>query len=219
MEFLEIPIYDDDLLKLLVRFIINVIFLSMVVGLCYRRNQNSRAYLFTFTLMNVMVFFICFVLKKFELQVGTALGLFAIFAIIRYRTDSIRVKEMTYLFIVIGIGVINALSNKKTSYLELAFVNLAIFSVTYAFEATVRQTKKLEKQDIVYDNLALLRPELRDELVADIEDRIGIKIAKVKVQKIDLSKNSASLTLYYDRDMLGGGISKDSESGGSELES
>lgn len=204
MEFLEVPIYDDDIFKLVVRFVTNVFFLSLIVGLCYRRNQKSRSYFFTFVLMNVMVFFICFALKKLELELGLALGLFAIFAIIRYRTDAIRVKEMTYLFIVIGIAVINALSNKKTSYAELAFTNVAIFFITYGFEVTLRRSKKLEKQEVVYDKIDLLRPEMHEELKADLENRIGLSIQKIKLQKIDLLKNCASLTLYYAQDELSG---------------
>ena len=200
MEFLEVPIYDDDLYKLMVRFAINIFFLTLIVGLCYRKNQKSRPYFFTFVLMNVMVFFICFALKKLDLGLGMALGLFAIFAIIRYRTDAIRVKEMTYLFIVIGVAVINALSNKKTSYAELAFTNLAIFVITYSFEACMRMPKKLEKQEIIYDKLELLSPGLRDELKADLRNRVGLPVQKIKIQKIDLAKNIAVLAVYYDQD-------------------
>ena len=118
MEFLEVPLYDDDLGKLVVRLAINLVFLFLIVRVAYHAHQRQMAYVFTFVLMNVMVFFICFTLKKLDLGLGMALGLFAIFAIIRYRTNSINVKEMTYLFIVIGLAVINSLSNKKTSYAE-----------------------------------------------------------------------------------------------------
>lgn len=211
MEFLEVPIFDDDLYKLIVRFKINLFFLALIVGLCYRKNQKSQSYFFTFVLMNVMVFFICFALKKLDLGLGMALGLFAIFAIIRYRTDAIRVKEMTYLFIVIGIAVINALSNKKTSYAELAFTNLAIFLITYSFEAVMRIPKKLEKHEIIYDKLELLRPDLREELMADLRNRIGLPVQKIKLQKIDLSKNSAVLTVYYDKDEATGSIAEATE--------
>ncbi len=198
MEFLEIPLYDDDMLKLLVRFAINCLMLALIVGVGYYQHQKSRPFVFTFVLMNVMVFFICFTLKKFDdLGLGMALGLFAIFAIIRYRTDSIRVKEMTYLFIVIGIAVINSLSNKKTSYAELAFTNMAILCATLMFERILKTTK-LAKQDIVYDNLELLKPEFREQLVRDIEKRTGLVAQRVKLSKIDLEKGTASITVSYE---------------------
>ena len=195
MEFLEVALFDDDFWKLLVRFAINLVFLTLIV-VVYHRHQNSRAYVFTFVLMNVMVFFICFTLKKLDLGLGMALGLFAIFAIIRYRTDAIRVKDMTYLFIVVGIAVINALSNKKTSYAELAFTNCAIVLVSYSLECIV-YTTKLSKQDIVYDRLDLLKPESRDELLADIKVRTGLSAERIKFSKIDLAKQSVSMTVYY----------------------
>jgi len=197
MEFLEIPLYDDDLLKLIVRFAINCLVVGLVVGICYHRHQKSRPYVFTFVLMNVMVFFICFTLKKLDLGLGMALGLFAIFAIIRYRTDAIRVKEMTYLFIVIGVAVINALANKKTSYAELAFTNSAIILATWLFERILKTTK-LSKQDIVYDKLELLRPDLRTDLIRDIEERTGLAAKRVKTSRIDLEKGTASITVSYE---------------------
>ncbi len=196
MEFLEVALFDNDFWKLLVRFTINLVFLLLIVGVCYHRHQKSRSYVFTFILMNVMVFFICFTLKKIDLGLGMALGLFAIFAIIRYRTDAIRVKDMTYLFIVIGIAVINALSNKKTSYAELAFTNFAIVLVTYYLERLVHTTK-LSKQDIVYDRLDLLQPVLRDELLADIKCRTGLLAERIKFSKIDLAKQCVSMTVYF----------------------
>jgi hypothetical protein len=190
------PIYDDDLLKLLIRFAINCIVVSIVVGICYNRHQKSKSFVFTFVLMNVMVFFICFTLKKLDLGLGMALGLFAIFAIIRFRTDSIRVKEMTYLFIVVGVAVINALANKKTSYAELVFTNAAIIGVTFGFERMLKTTK-LSKQDIIYDNLELLRPDSRRELFLDIEKRTGLVVERVKLSKIDLQKGTAAITVSH----------------------
>jgi hypothetical protein len=197
MEFLEVPLYDDDLWKLLVRFLINAVIVTIVVFFSYFQHKKSRPYTFTFLMMNVMVFFICFSLKKLDLGLGLALGLFAIFAIIRYRTDAIQVKEMTYLFIVIGIAVINALSNKKTSYSELMAINLIIISSTFLLER-VLVNKKMAKQTVNYDRLDLLRPDQRTALFDDLQNRIGIRPIDVKVGRIDLGKSSANLTLYVD---------------------
>jgi len=199
MEFLEVPLYDDDLLKLLVRFAFNMIVVSMIVFFSYYKHKQNRTYVFNFLMMNVMVFFICFSLKKLDLGLGMALGLFAIFAIIRYRTDAIQVKEMTYLFVVIGVAVINALSNKKTSYAELLTANLIIVGSTFLLERLLSQTK-LAKQAVVYDKLELLLPDRRVELFEDLTQRIGIQPADVKIGKIDLEKASATLTIYFDRE-------------------
>lgn len=198
MEFLEVPLYDDDLWKLLIRFLINAAIVTIVVFFSYFQHKQNRAYAFTFLMMNVMVFFICFSLKKLDLGLGLALGLFAIFAIIRYRTDAIQVKEMTYLFVVIGIAVINALSNKKTSYAELFAINLIIIGSTFMLERFL-VINKLAKQNVNYDKLELLWPEKRNDLLDDLEARTGIRPEKVKIGRIDLEKKSANLTLYFDQ--------------------
>ena len=196
LEFLGVPLFDDDLVKLIVRFVCNLIAVGLIVYVCYYPHQKKRPFVFTFLLMNVMVFFICFTLKKLELQLGIALGLFAIFAIIRYRTDAIKVKEMTYLFIVIGIAVINSLSNKKTSYAELIFANATIFLITYLLERYF-MSQQLSSQSVVYDNLELIQPDRRAELLADIQKRTGLDARLAKVGKVDLQKGVANLEVYY----------------------
>ena len=152
--------------------------------------------MFTFVLMNVMVFFICFTLKKLDLGLGMALGLFAIFAIIRYRTNSINVKEMTYLFIVIGLAVINSLSNKKTSYAELLFVNLIIFTTTMFMEQLFSM-RRLRSQTILFDKLDLLKPDQRADLLTNLKDRTGLDVQKVEVKRIDLQKKNAQIVVQY----------------------
>jgi len=215
MEFLEVPLFDDDLFKLLVRFAINTLFLSVIMKFAIYPSQREREFAFTAVMMNVTVFFICFSLKKLELGLGMALGLFAIFGVLRYRTDAIRVKEMTYLFVVIGIAVINALSNKATSYAELATINLLIFGAAMLKERIVghipetqskpsktdgitASTKKQQKNTLEYDRLELLAPQHREELVADIRDRTGIPVSRVQIRNIDLRGSMATLMIWYD---------------------
>ena len=203
MEFLEVPLYDDDLVKLAIRFLFNVIFMALVVTLAIMPNLKKREFGFTAVMMNVMVFFICFTLKKLELQLGMALGLFAIFGVLRYRTDAIRTKEMTYLFILIGIAVINSLSNKKTSYAELVAVNLVVLIGAMVMERlTVEPAKPgkrpgLSKQVVVYDRLELLGTGQRQELFADLKTRTGIDAADVEFGAIDLNASTVKLTVWY----------------------
>ena len=215
MEFLEVPLFDDDLFKLLVRFSINIFFLTLIVRFAIYPSQQEREFAFTAVMMNVTVFFICFALKKLDLGIGMALGLFAIFGVLRYRTDSVRVKEMTYLFIVIGIAVINALSNKATSYAEVATVNLLIFGAAMLKERIVGRVpavavtaaangerkpkqRKQSKHAVEYDKLELLSPEHRDALLADLRSRTGFDVVRVQIRNVDLRTASATLTVWYD---------------------
>ena len=134
MEFLEVPLIDDDFFKLLIRLLVDLFSLFALIRFAFLVQEKKRDYLFPLVLMNLMVFFLCFTLKKLELGLGMALGLFAVFGILRYRTETIRIREMTYLFVVVGLAVINALSNKKTSYAELFFSNLMILAAAIVFE-------------------------------------------------------------------------------------
>ena len=194
--FLEVPFYDDDLIKLIVRLAFNEFFIALLILCCYYPNQKRKAYVFTFIMMNVTVFFICFTLKKLELGLGMALGLFAVFGMLRYRTDQIRIKEMTYLFLVVGLAVINALSNKKTSYAELAFANGVLVLIPAVIER-FNNIGKMAQQTVAYDNLELIKPARRAELIADLCERTGLNVQRVQVKRINLCNGSVNLTLYH----------------------
>ena len=202
--FLGVPLWDDDLYKMVVRFAFDLFFLSLVVGIAYSpNNRKNQRYLFNFLIMNIVVFFICFTLKKLELELGMALGLFAIFAIIRYRTDQIDVKDMTYLFVVIGLAVINSLSNRKTSYIELVFTNSAVFGACLFMErflgpAVVKV--KLTRSEVVYDKLDLLRPENVKELYEDLYQRTGIRADRVEIKQIDFQNGTSLIDIRQSKE-------------------
>ena len=196
MEFLDVPLVDDDFFKLLVRFAINLAFLTLVVRFVYFRHAGSKSFLFTYYMVNIMVFFICFTLKKFDLGLGMALGLFAIFGILRYRTDAIPIKEMTYLFIVIGLGAINALANKQISYAEVAFVNLSITGLASLLESIPLLRREIQGR-ILYDKIDHIKPENYAQLVADIEQRTGLKLSRLEMGKIDFLNDTVVIDLYY----------------------
>ncbi len=199
MEFLEVPLFDEDVFKMLVRFAINLFFVCLIVGIAYHPNQKNRIYVFTFLMMNLMVFFICFTMKKLDLGLGMALGLFAIFAIIRYRTDSIQVKEMTYLFIVIGISVINSLSNKNTSYTELLIANSIVLVATIVLER-FSVTKRLASLNMTVGNMELIKPERRNDLLLEVKDKTGIDAVSVQVKRVDIKKGNANILVFYEDD-------------------
>lgn len=196
MEFLDIPLFDDDFFKMIFRFIINFTFLTLIVRLVYYPYSQRKDYVFTYYLISVIVFFLCFTLKKYELDIGMALGLFAIFGIIRYRTDPIPIKEMTYLFVVIGVSVINSLANKKMSYAEIIGANVLIISVLILIERfwALRQQ---ESKSILYENIENIKPQNCAVLKQDLEQRTGLKINKVTVGDIDFLKDTASVTIFY----------------------
>ena len=207
MEFLEVPLFDDDIFKMLIRFAFNLLVLALIVRFAIMPSQNDREFAFTVSMLNITVFFICFALKKLEIDIGMALGLFAIFGVLRYRTNALPIKDMTYLFIVIGIAVINSLSNRKTSYAELMAANSLILIAALLKEKFVANgnsttqlkeqiTKKIKKHTVEYDRLDLLSPDKAEELQADLAERTGMLISRVQVQNIDLKTNSVTLNVW-----------------------
>ena len=196
MELLGIPLFDDDFYKMMIRFLLNLFFLTGIIKFVYYKRNPKKEYLFTFYLIGIVVYFLCFTLKKYELDLGMALGLFAIFGIIRYRTLPLEVKEMTYLFVVIGVAVMNALSNKKMSYAEIIAANTIILLALYFLERYWARTETLSK-DVIYEIIENIRPENHDKLRADLEKRLGVEILSFEIGKVNFLKDVAKVTVYY----------------------
>lgn len=196
-KFLGIPLINQsDFLELLIRFSFNLFFVLLIVRFLYYAISKRKDYLFTYILISTIIFLLCTLLGSVKIQTGFALGLFAIFGIIRYRTNQMPIKEMTYLFIVIGISVINALANKKVSYAELIFTNIAIFGVTYILEK-VWLLRHESHKIIRYDNIDLIKPERIEELKIDLEKRTGLKINRIEVGDVNFLSDSARIQIYY----------------------
>jgi len=147
-------------------------------------------------MISIIVFFLCFTLKKYEIDLGMALGLFAIFGIIRYRTDTIAIKEMTYLFVVIGISVINSLANKKMSYAEILGANFMVVIAIMVIERFLHLRNEVSKK-IVYEKLENITPENSEQLKKDLEQRTGLEINRIKIGNVDFSRAVADIKIYY----------------------
>lgn len=186
-----------DFAKLVARLGFDLFLTYLVVGRVYARlYPQNRDFIFTYYIFNVITFVICILLRKVPMEIGFALGLFAVFGILRYRTEAIRLRDLTYMFIVIGVAILNSVANKKISFLELLAANLAIIIVTAAVELSPR-SRRSSSVPILYDNLALLQPGRTAELHADLGKRTGLSIDRVQVHRIDLLRDAAELTVYY----------------------
>tara|TARA_B100001750_G_C15501486_1_gene597493 strand:- start:1032 stop:1673 length:642 start_codon:yes stop_codon:yes gene_type:complete len=200
LEFLGIPVFDmEDFWKLIIKGSFNLLITTIIIRYIYYPVTRNKDYLFTYFLISLTVFVLCFLLDNVKLELGFALGLFAIFGIIRYRTDPIPIKEMTYLFLVIGISVINALANKKISYLELVFANFFIIGITYGLEK-IWLLKHESRKNISYEKIELIKPEKREELLADLKQRTGINIIRVEIGRIDFLRDTVNIRIFYYED-------------------
>ncbi|PQJ76305.1 DUF4956 domain-containing protein [Polaribacter glomeratus] len=201
MDFLNIPLFDDDFFKLSIIFLMNMFFLTLIIRWLYYSSSGRKDYLFTYYMISIIVFFLCFTLKKFKLDIGLALGLFAIFGIIRYRTESIPIKEMTYLFVVIGVSIMNSFVNKKMSYFEIIFANSAIVFAIVIIEKVWHLKHEITKV-IIYENIENIKPENYELLKSDLENRTGIAINKLIIGDIDFLKDSATITIFYNNQVI-----------------
>ena len=188
-----------DFIELLVRSAFNFLIVGYIVRYLYYPVTKNKDYLFTYLLISVTVFFLCFLLENVKLELGFALGLFAIFGIIRYRTDAIPIKEMTYLFIVIGISVMNALVNKKISHAEVLFTNVMFIAITYGLEK-IWLLKHESRKNITFEKIELILPERKEELLADLKERTGLNITRVEIRNVDFLRDTANLRIFYFED-------------------
>ena len=197
LRFLGIKIINvSDFTELLVRLAFNLFVSFLVVHYMYARNSRRKDFYFSFLSVGTVVFLLSFLLNSVKLELGFALGLFAIFGIIRYRTDAIPIKEMTYLFIVIGISVINALANKKVSYAELIFTNSVIVFGLYLLEKRL-VLKQEGSIRLIYEKIENINENKKEALLVDLRERTGINIKRYEILKIDFLKDVAHIILYY----------------------
>jgi hypothetical protein len=190
----------QNFLALAIRFSFNLLVVTIIVRGLYFSVTKKKNYLFSFILISSIVFLICFLLESIAtLSFGFALGLFAIFGIIRYRTNPIPIKEMTYLFVVIGISVINGLSNVNISYFELVFTNVITIVIVYFLEKIWLQKNEFSKL-INYEKIELIIPERRNELINDIKMRTGLEIYRVEIGSINFLRDTVRIKIYYNSD-------------------
>ena len=191
-KFIDVPHVKD----LLLAFLINIISILVVVrGLYYPKCKRGE-FFFTYVLIAISTFMLIYVLGDVKLKAGIALGLFAIFSIIRYRTEQVAIREMTYLFIIIAISAINGLTVSELSYGEVLIIN-ALFIISIWLCESKLFLNHYSYKVIKYDNVNLISEDKREELIADLEKRTGLKIEKVEVGSIDFLKDAAIVKMYY----------------------
>ena len=184
--------------EMMIRFGFFLLVLFIIVYFLYYRKTHRRDYFFTLVLLSVSIFFLIYLLGSVKVKIGFALGLFAIFGVLRYRTETIPVREMSYMFGVISLSVINALAD-ALSFVELLIPNVAIALLIWFFEACVLR-RNLASKLILYDRIELITPERREELLEDLKKRTGLNIYKVNVGAVDFLKDSAVLKIEYEND-------------------
>ena len=196
VNFLGVPLFDSlGLWTLLLRFVFNFLVCWIIIRFFYYKKSQRRDYYFTFMMFAVVIFLIISLMDNMKMNVAYALGLFAIFGMIRYRTETLRIREMTYLFVVMGVSIINGQA-LTTSYLELFITNLMVILAIWVFEGG-KYSKQMSEKVILYDKIDLVNIEREAELKADIEQRTGLKVEKIEIGHIDYLRDAAFVKIWY----------------------
>lgn len=180
--------------KFFIRLLIDVLTTTILVRFIYFRNYRRTDLFLTFFGFNLVIFLITYLLNKVQMSMGAAFGLFAVFSMLRYRTEGLSAKDMTYLFIVISMGLISAII--KGSWDELGLVNGMVLLSVWLLEGNLLMKRELTKS-VQYDRIELILPERREELLQDLQARTGLDIHRVDIQAVDFLKDSALIMIFY----------------------
>lgn len=186
-----------DFGHLVLKLAIDIFFVLIIVRLIFYPIYREINYVFTTILINIAVFLICFLLGSLKLKIGFAFGLFAVFSIIRYRTEQIPIRKMTYLFTVIIVAVLNALADDKISYAELIIANMVIVMAILILEKNILIPKEIT-QVITYEKIDLIKPGNYNQLIADLNERTGLHIIKADIESINFLNDTAKLKILYE---------------------
>ena len=187
---------SPELLDLITRFGFNILVVFIIVKLIYQRNHpNNLDFVFTYLMFNTLIFFVAFSLASIEMDIGFAFGMFAVFAMLRYRTDPIPIKEMTYLFIAIAVGFINALSGSAISIHSILFINITLVLLTYCLELYWQQNALIIRS-VEYEVIENIKPENHEKLLSDLQDRVGMPIQRFEIGKINFLRDTVRIDIY-----------------------
>lgn len=190
--------------KLFFRLAIDLVSVIILIRFVYFPVYKKREFYLTFFIFNIVIFLLSFLLNKVDLSLGAAFGLFAVFSMLRYRTENISIKDMTYLFLVIAIGLINAITKIKGAddqyeYAFLGIINALVIVVVFILECKLF-IKREGIKIIVYEKIELVNSTNKAQLIEDIKTRTGLNVYKVSIIKIDFLNDSAQIKIYYYED-------------------
>lgn len=187
----------DNLMAFFISFLFNLSVVLVVVRLIYYPKTQNKRYVFTFLAFNTIIYFVLSFLTSIEISVGVGFGMFAIFSILRYRTDPIPIREMTYLFVITALPVMNSAGLQSEIWLELVIANLFVLIILFILEREWGFHYEASKK-ILYEKIELIKPQNRHELISDLEERTGLIIKRVVVGKVNFLRDTAEIKIYYD---------------------
>lgn len=197
----ELAVVDFNIVgltRMIMYFVLNLISVWIIVKFLYYPKSRKRSYYFTFMLLSASIFTMLYLMQGLKMEIGAALGLFAVFGILRYRTEGIPIREMTYLFYLVGLSVVNG-TTQSISFVEHIIMDGLFILLAALMEGRLYKGGQTSKY-VKYDNIELIKPEKRAELIADLENRLGFKVVRVEVGAVDFLTDCCILRVHYENE-------------------
>ena len=191
---MNIELWDKLGDKFFIRLLIDVVAIAILIRFVYYPIYKKKDFFFTFFLFNIVIFILTYLMNKVEMTIGAAFGLFAVFSLLRYRTENISEKDMTYLFIVIALGLMT--STIKGTHFETITINVIVIAFAYVLDGNLL-IKNEHTQVIRYENIENIKPDNYEMLLTDLRTRTGLNIHQASIQEIDFLRDSAMVRVYY----------------------
>lgn len=176
-----------------INFLINLATVILLIVFIYYPNYRNKDVFFTYFLFNIAIFLLTYLMNQVKISMGAAFGLFAVFSMLRYRTEGISMKDMTYLFLVIAVGLVSAI---QLEYYQLGIINGIVVFFTFLLDGNIIMKREFSKR-VQYDNIELIKPDQRDKLLADLKKRTGLNISRISISKIDFLRDIAIIDVFY----------------------
>lgn len=187
-------LFNHFSLKFYIRLLVDLASVFVLIRFIYYPSYRTREFFFTFFIFNLVIFLVTFMMNKVEMSLGASFGLFAVFGIMRYRSEDISAKDMTYLFLVIAIGLLSAVI--KGGWDEVLLINAIILIITLSLESNLLMKKELGKE-VQYENIEMIKPENHHKLIEDIKLRTGLNVHRFSIRKVDFLRDTATIRIYY----------------------
>ncbi|AKB23975.1 hypothetical protein MSMTP_0506 [Methanosarcina sp. MTP4] len=188
---------SDTNLIFVLGFFINFLFAFIIIRFVYFPRQSEHTYLFTFLAFNTVIYFIMGLFTSVELSIGAGFGLFALFSVLRYRTETVPIHEMTYLFLMVALPVLNSILISSGQYEELILTNVLITGVIWTLENGWGFTSRMRSKEIVYEKIDLVHPDKQEEMLADIRERTGLYVVRFEIGRIDYLHDTVDGRIFY----------------------
>jgi hypothetical protein len=177
--------------------LVNLLFASIIVRYIYYPRNGEHTYIFTFLAFNTVVYFIMGLFTSVEISIGAGFGLFALFSVLRYRTETVPIREMTYLFVMVALPVLNSILLRTGAYAQLLLSDAVIILILWALEKGFGFRPELRRKQVVYEKIDLVRTDRREEMIADLRERTGLDVVRCEVERIDFLRDTAEISVYY----------------------